>query len=98
VSVHCSTHSDGEPDLSISEQARLRELEKEGRELRMEREFLKKGSGLLRGGAIEAVYCFLNAERANSPPVKRCEWSEVSTSGFYDWAKRSPSLTASCWA
>lgn len=31
-------------DLGISERARLKELEKENRELRMEREFLKKAA------------------------------------------------------
>jgi transposase-like protein len=31
-------------DLNISDRARLRELEKENRELRMEREFLKKAA------------------------------------------------------
>ena len=31
-------------DLNISERARLRELEKENRELRMERDFLKKAA------------------------------------------------------
>jgi len=31
-------------DLNISERARLKELEKENRELRLEREFLKKAA------------------------------------------------------
>lgn len=39
-----NTHSNAEPALSVSERARLRELEKENRELRMEREFLKKAA------------------------------------------------------
>ncbi|MBE1608195.1 transposase-like protein [Actinopolymorpha pittospori] len=37
-------HSDDEPALTVSERARLRELEREARELRMENEFLKKAA------------------------------------------------------
>jgi len=36
-------HADEEPPLSISDRARLRELERENRELRMKAEFLGKG-------------------------------------------------------
>ena len=35
-------HVDDEPALSVSERARRRELEREGRELRMKTEFLKR--------------------------------------------------------
>ena len=35
-------HADDEPPLNVSERARLREAERELRELRMENEFLKK--------------------------------------------------------
>ena len=37
-------HADDEPPLTISERARLRELEKEVRELRMKTEFLGKAA------------------------------------------------------
>ena len=37
-------HADEEPPLSISERARLRELERENRELRMKAEFLGKAA------------------------------------------------------
>ncbi|MBV9729057.1 MAG: transposase [Pseudonocardiales bacterium] len=37
-------HADEEPPLSITERARLHELEKENRELRMKTEFLGKGA------------------------------------------------------
>ena len=36
-------HADDEPPLSVSDRARLRELERENRELRMKAEFLGKG-------------------------------------------------------
>lgn len=44
VNQHRSAGSDGEPALTVSERARLKELERENRELRMEREFLKKAA------------------------------------------------------
>lgn len=44
VSAYRETHAADEPPLSISERARLRELEKEVRELRLEREFLGKAA------------------------------------------------------
>jgi transposase len=37
-------HAGEEPELSIPERARLRELERETRELRLENEFLKKAA------------------------------------------------------
>jgi transposase len=43
VNAYRQAHAGEEPPLTISERARLRELEKENRELRMEREFLGKG-------------------------------------------------------
>ena len=37
-------HANEEPPLTVSERARLRELERETRELKMENEFLKKAA------------------------------------------------------
>jgi transposase len=37
-------HAGEEPPLTVSERARLRELEREARELKMENEFLKKAA------------------------------------------------------
>jgi transposase-like protein len=44
VNKYREDHAGEEPPLQISERARLKELEAENRELRMEREFLKKAA------------------------------------------------------
>jgi len=44
VNTYRRAHAGEEPPLTISERARLRELEKENRELKMEREFLGKAA------------------------------------------------------
>lgn len=44
VATYRRGHAGEEPPMTISERARLKELEKENRELRMEREFLKKAA------------------------------------------------------
>ncbi|MGO9162721.1 MAG: transposase [Streptosporangiaceae bacterium] len=44
VSAYRRDHAGEEPPLTVSERARLRELERETRELKMENEFLKKAA------------------------------------------------------
>jgi len=44
VNEYRRTHADEEPPLSLSERARLRELEREVRELRLKSEFLGKAA------------------------------------------------------
>ena len=44
VNAYRRVHADEEPPLSMSERARLRELEKEVRELRLKSEFLGKAA------------------------------------------------------
>jgi transposase len=44
VSRYRHEHAGEEPPLTVSERVRLRELERETRELRMENEFLKKAA------------------------------------------------------
>ena len=44
VNKHRVEHADDEPPLTVSERARLRELEKENRELRLKAEFLGKAA------------------------------------------------------
>lgn len=44
VNAYRRDHAGEEPSLNISERERLRQLEREARELRMENEFLKKAA------------------------------------------------------
>ena len=44
VTAYRERHADDEPPLAIGERARLRELERENRELRLQAEFLKKAA------------------------------------------------------
>ena len=44
VATYRREHAGEEPPLALTERARLRELEREARELRMENEFLKKAA------------------------------------------------------
>lgn len=44
VNAYRAAHVGEEPPLTVSERARLRELEKENRELKLEREFLGKAA------------------------------------------------------
>jgi len=44
VNAYRVEHADDEPALTLSERARLRELEREVRDLRMENEFLGKAT------------------------------------------------------
>jgi len=85
-------------ELNISERSRLKELEKENRELRMERDFLKKSRSLLREGTMSEKFDLIAAEKADpaSPyrVVKMCTWLQVSTSGFYDHCDAMPSARA----
>ena len=44
VAVYRRDHAGDEPALSVTDRARLRQLERENREVRMENEFLKKAA------------------------------------------------------
>ncbi len=47
VNLYRKEHAGDEPALSVNERARLRELEAENRELKMEREFLGKAAAFV---------------------------------------------------
>jgi len=53
VAKYRRDHAEDEPPLTLSERARLRELERENRELRMKTEFL--GKGVSRTQAVAAA-------------------------------------------
>ena len=43
---------------------------------------------------MSAKFELIDAEKAEFPIVKTCEWIEVSTSGYYGWRNRPASATA----
>lgn len=43
---------------------------------------------------MTAKFEFIDAQKADFPIVKMCEWAEVSTSGYYEWRDRPASATA----
>jgi putative transposase len=43
---------------------------------------------------VSSKYELIDAQKANYPVVKMCEWMDVSTSGFYEWRGRAESATA----
>lgn len=43
---------------------------------------------------MKAKYEFIDAQKADFPIVKMCEWAEVSRSGYYEWRDRPASATA----
>ena len=49
LAAYCREHAGEEPPLALSERARLRELERETRELKMESDFLKKAAAYFAG-------------------------------------------------
>jgi putative transposase len=42
---------------------------------------------------MSAKFALIDAQKADFPIVKMCEWAEVSTSGYYEWLNRSASAT-----
>src|SRR3954466_1623784 len=89
VNAYRCAHPEPEESLSPVERARVKEMEEEIRRLRMENEFLKKSSGLLRTDAAVAERCaVIDAEKANYPVAVMCRLLQVPRSSFYAWTTR----------
>jgi transposase InsO family protein len=43
---------------------------------------------------VSAKFEFIDAQRADFPLVKMCQWADVSKSGYYEWRDRPASATA----
>jgi transposase InsO family protein len=43
---------------------------------------------------VSAKLELIDAQKADFPIIKMCEWAEVSTSGYYEWRSRPASATA----
>jgi transposase InsO family protein len=43
---------------------------------------------------VRAKFELIDAEKANFPIVKMCQWAQVSSSGYYEWRDRPASATA----
>ncbi|MGH3408398.1 MAG: IS3 family transposase [Streptosporangiaceae bacterium] len=105
VAAYRREHAGEEPPLTVGERTRLREMERDNRELKMENEFLRKAGRVLRQRAsVTEKYEFIDAEYAacrrspdgNMPSiVKMCRWLEVSRSGYYEWRAAPETETAS---
>ncbi len=81
VRAYREKHAGDEPPLQLPERARLRELERENRELRMKNDFLSKAAAYFASGAsVSEVYEFIDAEYATAPAAPAitlmCRWLE----------------------
>ncbi|MGV9885349.1 IS3 family transposase [Streptomyces sp. NPDC003379] len=101
VKKHQKQHEPpADAELTVSERARLKELERRIREVEMENAFLKKCAGVLREGSpVARKYEFIETMRLDTAeyvfPVEfMCERLDVSKSGYYDWRSRPNSATA----
>ena len=79
--------------LTTSEREELGRLRKEVRELRMERDVLKKATAFFaKDHAVK--FAWIQAEKAHYPSDKLCRWLSVTPSGFYAWCRRPESARA----
>ena len=86
--------SDG---LNSEERQELRRLRRENKQLRIERDILKKSSGLVRSGERldpGAGFEFVKANQAVWPVRTVCRVLGLSPSGYYAWVGRAPSARA----
>ncbi|MFF3926684.1 IS3 family transposase, partial [Paenibacillus lactis] len=85
----------GEPEIVAvqavkSEDHRLKEMQKQIRDLQEENEILKKGDALLRERP-SVKYRFIHEHRSEYRLEKMCRIMEVSRSGYYKWLGRPES-------
>ncbi|MCY4555200.1 MAG: IS3 family transposase [Chloroflexi bacterium] len=83
--------------LSSDERQELRRLRRENKQLRMERDILKKAGGLVRTGERldpGAGFEFVKANQASWPVRTICRVLGLSASGYYAWVGREPSARA----
>ncbi|MFH0908261.1 MAG: IS3 family transposase [bacterium] len=83
----------GKTGLTTAEREELGRLRKENRELRTEREILKKAGGLLRE-APAVRFAWIAAEKALFTIRQLCRALDVAPSGFYAWRRRPESAHA----
>ena len=89
VNKYRQAHVDEEAPLSITERARLRELERENRDLKLEREPGKSRRLLREQAPLTEVYDFVLSEKANYPVVRMCDWLHINRASFYAWCSRT---------
>ncbi|MBI1899384.1 MAG: IS3 family transposase [Acidobacteria bacterium] len=80
----------GKTGLTTAEREELARLRKENRELRTERENLKKSRGLLRE-APAVKFAWIAVEKAYFRISELCRALDVARSGFYAWCRRPES-------
>lgn len=76
--------------LTVDERQRLRQLERENRVLKMERDIFKKSDGVLREGE-RVKFSLIETERKSFPVRALCRVLNVTAGGFYAWLKRPES-------
>jgi len=101
VKKHQKQHEPpADAELSMSERARLKELERRIREVEMENAFLKKMRSVLREGSpVASKYEFIDEMRLDTVEYAysvefMCDRLDVSKSGYYNWRGRPESATA----
>jgi transposase-like protein len=77
-------------DYSKQESEEIRKLKREIADLKEERDFLKKGSGVLLEPK-SMKYAYVESLKGKHAIHKMCAWLNVSRSGYYKWHNREPS-------
>ncbi|UIK90268.1 transposase [Arthrobacter polaris] len=92
------SHADPDTAVTGGELARLKDLERENQDLRLDNLDLKSQSLLREGAAVVSKYEYIESQRNDpaqmNPITKMCAWLALSTSGFYHLHRRPQSATA----